>query len=230
MYIPTTVLTNTGGGSGVETPELDAYVAEVLSDSPVGFWKMDELRGLPQDSSGNSRHMTATVLTDREYRIHGPMPGSYGIRQALGTYFTRAVFSTVTDNFSMEMWFACEIASNQYVFYHGDPASDGWGMDVFDNPPFHRGRYGGVAFLAQGAANIDLGWHHLVLVRDGGVTKEYFDGAVDNAAAGNDVPNTPTANLIIGSPDVAASYALLAIYETVLSPTQVADHYAAAGF
>lgn len=224
------------GSGGASTPELDAYVAEVLSDSPVGFWKMDEVRGFPQDSSGNGNHMTDGPYDGRRvWRAPGPMPGSYAIRLLGGAanYFSRSVVTTEVDDISMEMWFAEEYhANNDRLFYNGDFDTDpGWGLDLYDFGPQFQALVGGIGFQAQSVNTVSYGWHQLVIVRGGGVWTYYFDGALDTANAGTDTPNTPTVATWIGSNGaVQGSFAMCAIYETALSLTQVGDHYAAAGF
>lgn len=36
-----------------------SYASEVLADVPGGYWKLDDVSGFPQDSSGNAHHVTA---------------------------------------------------------------------------------------------------------------------------------------------------------------------------
>lgn len=220
--------------AGSETPELDAYVAEVMADTPKGFWKLDERRGLPQDSSGNALHMTANPgVNNRRYRMNGPMPGSFAILQHGGAYFRRNVISTVTDNWTMEMWFAFETAGGtDRIFYNGandSSASAGWGLDYQAGPKF-RALYGNVNWQQDSTGLITLGWHHLAIVRRAGTLEYYLDGAVDDSNAGTEAPLTPVNGTYIGSPaQVQGLFALCAIYETALSAARIADHFEASG-
>src|SRR5687767_12728243 len=51
-----------------------AYADVVLADSPVGYWKLNEASGLPQDSSGNGLHVTVVTGTPI-YGVSGPISG-----------------------------------------------------------------------------------------------------------------------------------------------------------
>jgi hypothetical protein len=204
------------------------YRSEVLADNPKGFWLLDEISGLPQDSSGNGNHMTAVFSGGHDYRRAGPITGSYGIWMQGGRFFTLSPTPcTVTNNFSMEFWFTHEAGDGDSLFYNGFHNNRGWGEWIYNSTT--RGfLYGGVAF--QTAIGFpDVNWHQVVYVRDSGVTKNYLDGNLVNGNAGTDTPVSPSGGDIrIGSTgNVQGIWSLCSIYETALSPTRIAAHYAA---
>lgn len=218
------------------SPPVNPYVAAVLASNPVGFWKMDEASGMPQDSSGNGNHMTALSAGTPDYQQAGPFSGAYGIRLQGGENFRRlAPVSTVTNNFSLEMFYLWEAAGgNDRLFYNGDFDSDpGWGIDYQSGGSKIRALYGGVAWEAESTFTVDNGppvWHHIIIVRDAGTTKYYVNGALDTANAGTNTPNTPTTATFIGSTSlVTGTYSMCAIYSTALSAADAAAHYAASG-
>ena len=210
------------------------YSQAVLADSPRGFYKMDELSGLPQDSSGNGNHMTDNPGPggqDQTYRLTGPWSGSFGIRQGGGRYFSRNVISTQTNNFTLETWFRFEAAGGaDIVICNGSRTSDGWCID-YDSATGHlRMLYGGVAFQANSAEFADADeWNHVVMTRDAGTTKYYWNGALDTANAGTDTPNTPSTRWQIGSDaQLQGTWSNVALYNTALSLARVSAHYDAA--
>lgn len=210
------------------------YAQAVLADSPRGFYKLDEFSGLPQDSSGNGNHMTSNPGpggTDQEYRLAGPWAGSYGIRQRGGRYFSRNVISTQTDNFSIEVWWAFEAAGgDDVVVCNGSRSADGWGIDYNSATGNIRAIYGNVAFEGNSSAFADVSeWNQIVLTRDSGTTKYYFNGALDTANAGTDTPLTPVTRWQIGSNvQVQGIWSNVSLYNTALSLARVSAHYNAA--
>ena len=209
---------------------LAEYVAEVLSDSPRAYWKLDEASGLPQDSSGNGLHMTTNTGT-LLYRQPGPM-SSAAILYNGGTGSSRSTVTTVTDNFSIETWIKTPLLTldNQRGVYNGNSSADGWGFLVDMSLKF-KALAGGVSFLSASAAALSTTeFKHVVIQRSGTVWTYYVNGVEDTANAGTSTPNAPGAadSSIHLDGFMQAVYAHVAIYETALGAVKVADHYAAA--
>lgn len=192
------------------------YVTEVLSDSPMAFYEMQEASGNPQDSSGNGWHIT-TSGGSPDYRQIGPMSGSYSIRLPFLAYFSRATFSTAVDNITVECWLqavnvaagvARGIWNNYGVNDARNAAINGWGFFIADNAKLQSLRQG-IDYNAQSSAALSLpaygsnllpilgvgggnpttaSWTHIVVTRDAGTWKYYVNGSVDTSNAGTGAP------------------------------------------
>jgi hypothetical protein len=213
----------------------DRYVAAVLADAPLGFYKCDDLSGLAQDASGNASHMTTNNLANsKAYRVPGPFDGAYGIWMSGGANFQRAVLTAVQDNWALELWF-CKIVEtgDDTVLLNGTRAGVGYGIDLATTTTKFRCLMGGVAFLASSAGSYPtfppLAYKHIVVTRESGTTKYYLNGALDTTAAAT-TPNAPTTKSQIGSDgSVGGIWSMCAFYNIALTSTKVAAHYAASG-
>lgn len=206
-----------------------SYSSEILADNPVVYYQMNEASGNPQDSSGNSRHITSTTGTP-DYSLPGPLAIGSGIRLNGGEYFVRSsVVSTVTNNFTIDGWFKIEAVTQQdeVLVHNGDSASNGWGM-VVNNTGTLQFLAGGVTFGPDSATLINHGhWVHIAVVRRSGTWEYWFNGVFDQNSGWTDTPNTPTTELRINSDSVQTLYAHIALYESALSAARIRAHYRA---
>lgn len=208
----------------------NAYIENVMLDTPRAFYKMQDTSGNPVDSSGNSLNLTSVAGTP-EYQQTGPM-GDYGIRCVGGETLDRSGhISTVTNNLTMEGWFNVELTTgdDQILFYNGNSGSNGWGIVVDNNGKFQY-LCGGVALGTASSAAIEgVGYRHIVVVRDAGTWKYYVNGVSDTANAGTTAPGTPSGVTKMGGGSVQTVYAYVAVYETALSAATILTHYNASG-
>lgn len=211
-----------------ELTPLAAYISEVLSDSPKAFWPMQEASGLPQDFSGNGLHFTTNNGAGKTYGVSGPFSDVVGITMPGGQNFQRTQVSTVQDNYTMEMWMQYAASGgDDRLYMNGNGGSSGWGIDFSSGTGKIRGLLGGVTFLSESVAAVVSGWKHIVMVRESGTSKYYINGNLDTGNAGTNTPNAPSGSTQVGSDtQVQATWALCAIYETALSSTRIAAHYA----
>ena len=204
------------------------YSTEVLADSPVAFWKLDEASGLPQDSSGNARHMTATISTPT-YQYGAPFSGAQSIRMTDaggGSGFTRAVVSTATNNIAVEFWLSALVDGVDNIF--------SWGTDT--NSGRLRTNAGLYAYCSgvnqtKGPLVLKDGWRQIVVVLRSATWEYYQDGDLWLDNAGTTVPGTPSGSTQLGptgaaTVDVAISN--LSVYDTALSAARITAHYNAA--
>lgn len=204
-----------------------SYADEILADSPVLYWKLDEASGFPQDSSGNARHAQETNGTPA-YRQPGPFPGSYSINLPVGSRFNynTGPATTVTDNFTLELWVKLNsnAANGRTLWRNG---STGWEISVdIDGAWFW---YSNGNFGADAATFLSSAWRFIHVVRRAGTWEYYVDGNVDTANAGTTAAATPTGGVQLSaavSLDVHVSNA--AIYSNALSAERIAVHYDAA--
>ena len=213
---------------------MTAYDDQVLSDSPVGYWKMQEASGLPQDSSGNANHMTDfTGATQPNYQQAGPFNLGYSIEYPGGRRHHRTAVSTATSNFSLEFWgLIVSTINSQTMVGNNNGGTNGWAMLANSN---RKGQAiaQGVALLAETsvAAFPVSTWTHFVLVKAsgaGGIWTYYINGVVDTANAGTTSVTTPSgATTKLGNPDGTMQLKLshVAIYNSALSSDRVIAHY-----
>lgn len=216
----------------IEPDPLARYYQEVLRDTPVAFWPMQDTSGNPVDVSGNSRDMTSVTGTPDYQFEAGPFGRDYAIRLVGGEALNRSsVVSTATNDLTMEMWikFYTFSAADQVVFHNGNAATNGWGIRAEGNT--YKVLVGAIAELTAESASEDI-WFHIVANRDSGDSsrwKYYANGAVANSNAGTTAPNTPSGTVLIGAASLQISIAYVAVYDSALSAARIAAHYNAAG-
>lgn len=206
------------------------YVSAVLADTPKAYWECQDASGNPQDSSGNGLHMTSVTGTPDYTFATGPCGDDTCIRVIGGENLQRSSqVSTVTDNFTMELWYWIEAGAGDEILCNGNRATNGWGIRSTSGTKF-AGLVCGIIVLSNCAASLTAAWRHIVVVRESGTWKYYVDGSSDTSNAGTNAPNTPSGTVLVngGTDSTQARYAHIAIYETALSSVQVAAHYAAA--
>lgn len=208
------------------------YQREVMRDTPRAFYPFQDASGNPVDVSGNALDMT-TIVGTPDYRQVGPFGDDYSIQLLSAETIARSTqVSVVQNNFTMELWVMITAvnAIDQLVIHNGNVASSGWGIRMNDGNVF-LGLAGGVAEQSGKGMSFNA-WQHLVVLRDGADSsrwKYYINGLLNLANAGTSNPNVPSGTLLLGSANLAANYAYVAVYETVLSATRIAAHWNAAG-
>jgi hypothetical protein len=222
------VLASTATGGGIVGP---AYVAAVLSDGPVGYWRMGEASGAVVDEIG-SNDGTATGTTRN---VAGALAGAQddgaitfnGTSDVVRMGDVLDVGATCT----YEVWIkrTNTTAALQYIFNKGANQPN----IVIDASHFIKVGDENVDLVISTITIADTNWHHLVFTHAGtgsGDNKLYID-SVDRTGA--PVGNTFAGNgssLSIGAAYVDALWFAgtideAAIYDTVLSPTRVLAHY-----
>lgn len=211
-----------------------AYSSAVLADAPWTFYKLDEASGLPQDSSGNGRHI-GTIDGSYTYRQAGPVAGTFGMLSADSSQLNGAnAAPNAVNNMSLEAWIKAGSAfgANNSALFNVGPAGTGFELWVDTTLTFQVNvKAGPVAQLNSTAVLSTAVYRHVVIVRDATVWKYYVDGALDTANAGTTAPTDPSAGGLQLIQDLAATYSSVwsnaAYYTTALSAARVAAHYAA---
>jgi hypothetical protein len=231
------------------------YPSTVLSQGPVGYWRLNETTAPPPTGGatnigtlGNSA--TAIYSNTPTRGLTGPFAGSVsvgldGISQSINTPWQAAY--NPTGPFTIEIWanptqvpkFAYLAASGHL----GTPRS-GWYLAQDDNSTFGYGN--GFVFRSfyQNANNPSLSlfvtndlplgsWYHLVVAFDGTSATFYKNGvAVTNAVALGYVGNVDAPFTVGERSDHAFNWpgkvAETAIYTSSLSAARVTAHYSAA--
>ena len=205
------------------------YTQAVLANTPRAYWLMNDYV-LPQDSSGNGRHITANSFFTGTRGFPGPFAGARASIGVGGTQMSRAAVSTATDNLTAEFWFKPEIVNaNGQPIFTNDAGSNGWSMYI-DNDRRFGCVIQGVAFLSLSTAALTLdAWHYIVMTRRATVWSYFINGVVDTANAGtHTLGAAPTLTGIHGAGNLQAWYSNMAIYDTSLSNAEILSHYQAA--
>jgi len=141
-------------------------------------------------AAGTPRYSNAASPAPR------PSPLSVQFNGTTDGFRAPGVLSTVTNNFGVEAWVrATSTSGNSQVVYNGNSSTTGWGI-------FRAGSNWGVLFGGQILAtstspSVDLNtWTHLALVRDGGTTTLYKNGAA--LLTTTIAPATPSGAFSIG--------------------------------
>ena len=214
---------------------LAEYVAAVLADAPVCFYKLDETSGNPADSSGNGNNITS-VDGAPTYRQAGPLPGSFSIRTADSSQLNRTPTpSVVVNNFTMEAWVklgGAVGANDSGVWNVGSAGSNGWRLVLDTNGTFQVIVNPATALANSAGVLTAAGFRLITIVRRAGTWEYWLDGAADTANAGTTAPGAPGANSMQWAQDLAANYqtfwSLGSFYATALSAARIAAHYSAA--
>ncbi len=217
-----------------------SYASEVLADSPAAWYRCTEASGLPQDSSGNARNATVTLISNAVYQQVGAIPTdapNFSIKFDTATGFTTPDQAglDLTDTFTIEAWIKLQAITNfddRYIITKGANAYSMWVNAA-----------GYLALVAPTIAEIaksTLIWpdittfHHAVVTKNGAAVKVYLDGSdVTGPIFANTFGNTAE-TLFLGCSRTTASFSCtngldeLAVYPTALSQARVQAHFAAA--
>jgi hypothetical protein len=206
-----------------------SYVAEVLADGPVGYWKMDELSGDLADSSGNG--LTAVASGSPLYgraKIGNALGTSVGADGGASLTFTVASPGPlyVGDNFTLEAWYRPEATFvGQYRSLMGiSPWAWGLGANTLGQIYIFKTNPSGDVIATSSASMTVQGNHHIVYTKNGASSHIYING-VEGTTLGTNV----TFNFYVdpftlfGINQESMQHA--AVYPSDLSPARVLAHY-----
>jgi len=237
----------------VTTLGSNCYSSIVLADRPLGFWKLDEAAGISaaSDSSGNGYHGTYNAGVTRG--VSGPLLLESTTTSA---FFDGTGTGTVTLPNSLVIPVNSPITVEFWTYVTTADAAGGHSSFTLGNltsPNFCKGHvpwstgqiywdYGlntgvGRIWGSYPSSGLDH-WTHVVLVSAGALgslRSIYLNGVIlyaENASGG---PAVSLTGGFIGGEPIGGSYAKgkisqFAVYNYVLSATQIAAHYRAAGY
>jgi hypothetical protein len=230
-----------------------SYDAEILADSPIGYWKIEELStsGSLTDSSGNGYHgnfFTSTPLP--VLGIAGPIEtdaSSHGGRSRIATVAAGAGHDLdVVDAFTWEVWGFLDDTVQNYVQLcrQGSFALNGSNLIGFDSghaaARISVGSGGANTFNLSSTSVLTSGnWFHMVVTRNGSTMLLYVNGPLADQrtdlpsgsivyANYNEADWTIGASLPSGTANHAQGTSRVAIYGAALSPARILAHYEAA--
>lgn len=227
-------------GGGMSVPN---YVDTVMLDAPIAFWKLDDVSGTSAiDSSGNVRHGVYTGGYDLGLVPTINLPGAVMLNGTNGfvdiAYGSWMNASDVT----VECWAYVNANPTARVGYmtrkFGTVGNIPYSLETAadsGNTPQMAQYNGSTWSSAKSQATMPLlGWVHLVGTRTStGVLNIYMNGIKANVSTTATPSLTSTEGLFLGrqhnyitsSLYLAGALSCCAVYDKVLTPKQVADHY-----
>jgi RHS repeat-associated protein len=212
-----------------------AYADKVLSDTPTAFWRLDEGSGTSAwDWSGND--LTATYAGGYTLQQTGALADldSAVLLDGTSGQATASGINLANNSFSLEGWAKrASIGTNDWIIGQG-PNTLNQGLSF----GFNAGNKFACGFfsndLQTSSTYTDTSWHHWVCTYYASTNTRtlYRDGVqVANDVASADYAGSGT--LMIGNKTGAGEFFAgslddVAVYPSVLTPTQITDHFNAA--
>jgi hypothetical protein len=205
-----------------------SYSSEVLADSPLAWWKLDEASGTSfADSSGNSR--AAAITGSPTFGVASLASGLPGTATVFGSGVSAVTANGSWMNslsaLSVEMWFKTTNTSSMIAISRDNTATvrqfharlNGGNMewDVWSSGAVLTSQFSPAAY-ANGVA------HHCMMTLSATAQKNYVDGAQVVTGATEPVQ---LGNFSGGTLQYLGTLQSPAIYATELSAARVLAHY-----
>lgn len=228
-----------GGG-----PDINPYLLAVITDGPpVSWWQLNDAAGPTAEAfiGGPAFTLSGTIT-------YG-LPSPAGIETTCLRFTVHGAGSAawsgdwaclLNGDFTLEYWVQCSGLGGSGTTFTAMYAEDfsyfPFASNVLGDGTVQIDRKASAAqeLFMQTMVGVNDGlWHHIVYVRQQGANqvRGYIDGVLcGTLAAGDDIPALTQPWLLGYLPDfgsvVSTNLAQMALYDTVLTPTQIATHYA----
>jgi hypothetical protein len=234
------------------------YPSTVIADGAQFYWRYDEASGawIQDRSRATTTGKNGLALMGVTRGVVGAItndPSKAAGFDGVDDYIWNDQYAPAPSTYSIETWFKTNTTSGGKIIGYGNgrPRTDNGATTLSGRYDRHvymdnTGRLnfgvysGGTKMVRSGAAYNDNRWHHLVATQGAGGMNLYVDGvsvgsnAVSTAQSfygvwhvGGDKltgwPNRPTSDMFKGTIDETA------VYGTVLTATQVANHFSRGG-
>lgn len=221
--------------TGIKRGSAPTYAATILAESGLqGYWQLGEASGNFANSDGGDIGTAHGGIT---YGVTGGVTGGGTAVTFNGTtgYISIPDSATVDlgNTFSLEAWISRgATGAARGIIGKGQDAYF-LGLNAAERLIIAQGWNGDIVVSADNA--VTAGWHHVVGTKDAGsAAKVYIDGAdvsvtyTDRTCANNGVILAIGADAQDGTPAQYNNGSIqhVAIYNVVLTPTQVSAHYA----
>jgi hypothetical protein len=241
--------TTSGGMSpvGAGTRFTYSYSGAIQADAPNIYYRLGESAGTTaRDSSGHGNNgafsasgvtlgVAGAIVNDTDTAI--TLDGTNGFVQETSGGGVPTGFA----NRSVEAWFKTTSATDMPIVAYGTPGVANQYFGVYVNGTAIEVKTGaGTTITFPGGAALNNGaWHHLVVSYDSGAIVGNLKVYIDGVNFGTQTPaallttTLDAAGLEVGNDDTVAPAFLngsldeVAIYSTVLTITQISNHYKA---
>ncbi len=228
------VLGQQGAGGGG-----NSYSAEVLADSPVGYWKLDDASGSFADSSGNGN--TATASGTITYSQSGLITGSTSsVTMATAAHGEFGTIVSSEADVTLELWVKPDgtaLTSKTLIEAGGNGVGIALETDGSDQVVAYHADSGTTAtsttVLSSGTV------YHIALTSDAGVgMRLYINGSEEDSSLSGTWGNATgtsggrfcardasSAGTVALGNGVTGDYDEVAVYNTALSAARIQAHY-----
>jgi hypothetical protein len=213
-----------------------AYADEVLADSPIGYWKLDESSGTNANDSSSGSPNDGTYTGGYALSVVGPVDETDGTEFNGSTgYVTVTNHASITitdDSFSVEFWYASinAAAFDQIVSKGLVNVSAGWVTRVSNDGTAILWQIAGPSNGSNVPLDLDGDWHHVVFTYDGTDTRGYNDGSLVTGPTGSTGSVTTSSEPFQMGRTEAQDYfpgrlGQVALYAGALSSARVTAHF-----
>ncbi len=231
-----------GGGNDAQADAGDPYAAQVLSDGPLAYMRLDDASGTTARSAVPGS--PATYVGTVKLGAAGAIAGNAAVELTDGwiDFGDNFAFAGVAP-YTIELWMRPTIVSDTRFIFDRGPSTGGAPGEGYT-------AYFGTGYTLSARARVDGGefgyvntggsprldaWTHFVVSYDGTMHRLYIDGvqvAAESAGAiGTSSPGRfAVGNLARGQFNKFVGFVdEVAIYGRALSAARIAAHFAAAG-
>ncbi len=212
------------------------YTAAIQADSPIAYYPMNETSGtVATDASGHGANATyvGAPSLGQSVLFGPPSTTAVGFNGSTQSVHLPNGFANIAGGFTFETWVnpaATNAQENIFDLGNGTNNEIYLLKGVFTNNLIIGGSYG--SFTISGALAYGS-WQQLAVTISGGTVTVYRNGTPiggGTITAPDNITRT-TNNLAAGASftDFAGQMQETAFYSTALTPTQIANHYSAAG-
>lgn len=212
--------------------------------SRIAYWQLDETSGTTFTNAESDSGIHDGSCTNCPTAVDGVVNGAQsfdGVDDAIDVPADSAFDWTGSDIFSVELWVQADDAnvcngSTEAFIGRGVSGSGQWslGCTASGTVQFDLADDNGNNVSLQSTKTItDTAWHHVTATYDGSsdVTTLYVDGtdviSTTQAFSGSFAPTTADLNIghLNGSAHFGGALDEIAVYDVLLSPTEIRTHY-----
>ncbi len=227
------------------------YEERVLSDEPIGYWKLDETSGTTAanlGSSGPAHNLTYTsnsgAYTLGQTSAHDSLGTAVGFENGAGAFDASWGSLIKANDQSVEFWFKMTGDANnqQRLVSTGDRSASPSGFDIYAGGTMADGFTVGLCVYGVYQTNGSIvvqgnTWNHVVMVQGtDGVFKLYVNGQLDSVTWGPSTIGAPASGLALGynvdpypgDRFMDGELDEVAWYDHALTDAQIEAHYQAA--
>jgi Concanavalin A-like lectin/glucanases superfamily/Lecithin:cholesterol acyltransferase len=214
-----------------------SYNDDVLNDGAIGYWTLSNAVGSNSgltDLTTTANNMTETDVTHGAAKINTSAAYSDSYNGTSSSTFASSIgmtLYTATSNFSLEAWVKPTALPTLYNLAGVLVKNSTYGL-AFDGPkPSFFIRRSGSNTYCDASNDATTGTiYHLVGTYDGSSIKLYVNGSLACSMSATGATDMSSGGLITGSWDTSVLFmqgyiSNVAIYNNVLSATQVSTHY-----